>query len=467
MKNNNKTITLPANSPMAAPDFIFGVGTSSFQIEGAVHSREPSIWDTFCNQPGAILDGSDGITACDHVARWEEDVELIAALGVDAYRLSLSWPRIVQRDGSANEAGIQWYIKLLDKLAVHNIKAFVTLYHWDLPQHLEDAGGWLNRQTAYDFRDYVDLVTKAFGKRVYSYATLNEPMCSAYLGYEIGMHAPGIKDKAAGITAAHHLLLAHGLAMPVLRKNSPDALNGIVLNLSPCYPASASSADKLAAKTADDRLFGWYLRPLLEGAYPDLLAALPAAEQPPIMPGDLELISQPIDYLGINYYTRAVHRAPDASIDNAVDCDRGFVELPPTPPVAGATPLTDMGWEVYPQGLTDLLLNLQQTYKGKLPPLYVAENGAAIADTLVDGHIDDPQRIAYLQSHLLAVNAAMAAGVDIRGYFCWSLMDNFEWSLGYQKRFGIVYVDFKTQQRIMKASAHAYRDMMQRRTSAG
>ena len=189
------TISLPAGSPMAAANFIFGVGTSSFQIEGAAQSRQPSIWDTFCNQPGAILDGSDGTMACDHVARWQEDVELIAALGVNAYRLSISWPRVVQRDGSANTAGIQWYIQLLDKLAEHNIKAFVTLYHWDLPQHLEDAGGWLNRQTAYAFRDYVDLVTQAFGQRVYSYATLNEPMCSAYLGYDIGMHAPGIKDK--------------------------------------------------------------------------------------------------------------------------------------------------------------------------------------------------------------------------------------------------------------------------------
>jgi beta-glucosidase len=463
MREHNMTISLPAGSPMAAANFIFGVGTSSFQIEGAAQSRQPSIWDTFCNQPGAILDGSDGTMACDHVARWQEDVELIAALGVNAYRLSISWPRVVQRDGSANTAGIQWYIQLLDKLAEHNIKAFVTLYHWDLPQHLEDAGGWLNRQTAYAFRDYVDLVTQAFGQRVYSYATLNEPMCSAYLGYDIGMHAPGIKDKAAGISAAHHLLLAHGLAMPVLRKNSPDALNGIVLNLSPCYPASNSAADQLAARTANDRLFAWYLRPLLEGAYPDLLATLAQAEQPPILPGDLDIIRQPIDYLGINYYTRAVYRAPDNNTDSAIDCDRGFVEVPPAAHISRPAPLTDMGWEVYPQGLTDLLVSLQQNYT--LPPVYIAENGAAIADTLEDGQINDPQRTAYLQSHLLAVDAAMQQGVDIRGYFCWSLMDNFEWSLGYQKRFGIVYVDFKSQQRIMKASALAYRDMIQRRTA--
>ena len=272
-------IVLAENSPLLAADFIFGVATAAFQIEGAADSREPCIWDTFCATPGRIKDGSDGLIACDHLNRWQDDVELIAALGVDAYRFSVSWGRVIRADGSINQAGLNFYLQLLDALNERNIKAFVTLYHWDLPQYLQDNGGWLNRATAYKFAEYADIVSQAFGDRVYSYATLNEPFCSAYLSYEAGIHAPGVQNRKQGRQVAHHLLLAHGLAMQVLQKNAPKALNGIVLNFSPCHAATNSEADLRAADMADQYHNQWYIQPLLEGCYPALLEQLPAAER--------------------------------------------------------------------------------------------------------------------------------------------------------------------------------------------
>ncbi|MDX3775277.1 GH1 family beta-glucosidase [Chromatiaceae bacterium AAb-1] len=434
-------ITLPAHSEMCSPSFIYGVATASFQIEGAADSRLPCIWDTFCQQPGKIRDNSNGLVACDHFSRWQDDIGLIASLNVDAYRFSVSWPRVMHQDGTPNQQGLDFYIRLLDALKANNIKAFVTLYHWDLPQYLEDQGGWLNRETVYRFRDYVDLVTRAFGDRVYSYATLNEPFCSGYLGYETGFHAPGRQGRAFGRQAVHHLLLAHGLAMQVLRNNSPHSENGIVLNFSPCYPASSNDEDINAARLADDYHNHWYIKPLLEGRYPDLLHSLADADKPVITDGDMEIIAQPVDWIGINYYTRALYQAGSSY---------GFETAPTV-----LEPLTAMGWEVYPQGLTDILQQMHNRYP-QLPAIYITENGAAMPDNEPRQElVDDPRRVSYFQQHLLAVHNAMQAGVNIKGYFAWSLLDNFEWTEGYAKRFGIVYVDYQTQQRTLKSSAVA------------
>lgn len=440
-------LTLPETSPLRSPEFTFGVATASFQIEGAADQRLPSIWDTFCDTPNKIRDNSTGQDACQHVELWRQDVDLLASLAVDAYRFSVSWPRVMHRDGTINQQGLDFYIQLLDKLQQQGIKAFVTLYHWDLPQYLEDQGGWLNRETAYRFRDYVELVIKAFGDRVYSYATLNEPFCSAFLGYEVGVHAPGLQGKNQGKKAAHHLLLAHGLAMQVLNKYSPGSRNGIVLNFTPCYANSDSQRDIEAAQTADDHFNHWYIKPILDGCYPSLIDSLPAADMPPIEPGDMEIISHPLDYLGINYYTRAIYQADEL---------HEFVELKPQ-----RVPLTDMGWEIYPQGFLDLLLSLDQTYQ--LPPVYITENGAAMNDRLVDGEVLDHDRVEYFQHHLNAVDLAIRQGVNIQGYFAWSLMDNFEWAEGYAKRFGLVFVDYQSQQRTVKASGLAYRDFIGQR----
>lgn len=441
-------LTLPPSSRLRSKEFTFGVATSSYQIEGGIDSRLPCNWDTFCEQPNTIVDNTNGAIACDHVNRWQDDIELIANLGVDAYRFSIAWGRVINLDGSLNNEGVTFYKNILAKLREKNLKAYITLYHWDLPQHLEDAGGWLNRETAYKFRDYVNLITQALDDDVFCYTTLNEPFCSAYLGYEIGVHAPGIKDLASGRKAAHHLLLAHGLAMQVLRKNCPNSLSGIVLNMSPCYAGSNAQADIDAAKRADDLLFQWYAQPLLTGCYPNAINSLPDNAKPPVCEGDMALISQPLDYLGLNYYTRAIFFA---------DGNGGFTEQVPE-----SVELTDMGWEVYPQGLTDLLVDLNQRYT--LPPLLITENGAAMVDELVNGEVNDIARINYFQTHLQAVHNAIEQGVDVRGYFAWSLMDNFEWALGYSKRFGITYVDYQTQKRTLKASGHAFAEFVSSRS---
>ncbi|GAA0341010.1 GH1 family beta-glucosidase [Bowmanella denitrificans] len=448
---NNKRIELPDGAPLLKPDFLFGVATAAFQIEGAADSRLPCIWDTFCAEPGKIRDGSNGLQACRHIEHWQQDIDLIHSMGVDAYRFSVSWPRVMHADGTPNQQGLDFYVQLLDKLNALGIKAFVTLYHWDLPQYLEDQGGWLNRLTAYRFRDYARLIARTFGDRVYSYATLNEPYCSAYLGYEIGVHAPGHKSKAWGKQAAHHLLLAHGLAMRELTEHAPHAQNGIVLNFSPCYAKTDAPEDIQAAQNADQYYNHWYLRPVLEGRYPDLMHALPEHERPVIEEGDMQVIAHPLDYLGINYYTREIYQADDTELF------RGGQQK--------SLPLTDMGWEIYPQGLRNLLLSYHQQYA--LPPVYITENGAAMVDKLEEGQVNDWDRLAYLHSHINAVNEAAEQGVDIRGYFAWSLMDNFEWAEGYLKRFGLVYVDYDSQQRIIKASGQAYAHMLKhRQTSA-
>jgi len=431
---------------MLSKDFIYGVATASFQIEGGAEQRLPCIWDTFCDTPNKVIDGSNGLVACDHFNLWQKDIELIESLGVDAYRLSVSWPRVITQSGELNQAGVDYYLNILDTLNSKNIKVFVTLYHWDLPQHLEDNGGWLNRDTAYKFRDYANLISQAFGERVHSYATLNEPFCSAFLGYEAGIHAPGIVGKEYGKKAAHHLLLAHGLAMQVLTQNSPNSKNGIVLNFTPCYAETDSDADKKATSFADDYFNQWYIKPLYDGEYPAILAELPQAHHPEILEGDMEIISHPTDFLGINFYTRAIYRA---------DEQEQFVQIDPP------APRTDIGWEIYPAAFTELLVSLNKTYS--LPPIYITENGAAMDDKLVGGEVNDLDRIDYYHNHLNAVNDAIEQGVDVRGYFAWSLMDNFEWAEGYLKRFGIVYVDYDSQVRTIKASGHAYKALISNR----
>jgi len=439
-------LSLPPHSPLLSKNFVYGVATASFQIEGGSQDRLPCIWDTFCDTPNKIVDSSDGHTACDHYNLWRDDIDLIESLGVDAYRLSISWPRVMTQDAKLNPVGVKFYTDILDELKRRNIKAFVTLYHWDLPQHLEDEGGWLNRQTAYAFEHYVNLITKAFGDRVHSYATLNEPFCSAFLGYEIGIHAPGKVGKEYGRKAAHHLLLAHGLAMSVLKKNSPNTLNGIVLNFTPCYSLTQSDEDLKATAFADDYLNQWYIKPIIDAQYPDIINQLPLNHQPEMLEGDIELISQSIDYLGINFYTRQVYKAHPTDIYE---------------PIAPTGPLTDMGWEIYPQSFTDLLVSLNKTYT--LPPIYITENGAAMPDTYNNGEVNDLDRLSYYNTHLNAVHNAIEQGVVIHGYFAWSLMDNFEWAEGYLKRFGIVYVDYKTQQRTIKNSGLAYKELISKR----
>ena len=440
------TFNIEKNSRLNSKKFLYGVATASFQIEGGKDSRLDCIWDTFCATEGKIADSSNGEVACEHYHLWQEDVALIDSLGVDAYRLSLSWPRLVTIDNRLNYEGVNFYIKLLDELNRRGIKPFVTFYHWDLPQHIEDNGGWLNRDTAYLFGDYVELVSLAFGDRVSSYATLNEPFCSSYLGYEVGVHAPGLVGKDNGRKAAHHLLLAHGLAMDVLKTNCPDIPSGIVLNFTPCYPKTNSDEDLAATSYADDYINQWYMKPVMEGKYPEIIDTMPVSQQPEIRDGDMAIISSPIDFLGVNFYTRLHYQAHDSE---------PYHELEHQPP------LTDIGWEIYPKALTELLISLNEKYD--LPPIYITENGAAIADTLINGKVEDDARIDYIESHLQAVDAAVNAGVDVRGYFVWSLMDNFEWAEGYTKRFGIVYVDYKTQIRTIKKSGLAYRDFLSSR----
>ncbi|MBU2917246.1 beta-glucosidase [Psychrosphaera sp. F3M07] len=441
-------IKLPKDSKMLSPKFTFGVATASFQIEGGVEDRLPCIWDTFCATDGKIADNSDGKTACDHYNLWQQDIDLIESLSVDAYRLSISWPRVITLDGQLNPKGVKFYTDLLDGLNAKGIKTFVTLYHWDLPQHLEDQGGWLNRDTAYKYAEYVDLITQALGNRVHSYATFNEPFCSAFLGYEIGVHAPGVVGKEFGRKAAHHILLAHGLGMKVLQKNSPDSLNGIVLNFTPCYPSTDSDADKLAADYADQYINQWYIKPLFDASYPKMIDELDENCKPEILDGDMDIIAQPLDFLGVNYYTRLTYSAPSQAGEFYTELEHLY-------------PRTDIGWEIYPKALTELLVSLNTQYK--LPPVYIAENGAAMPDKMEDGVINDLDRIDYYHKHLNAVNDAIEQGVDIQGYFAWSLMDNFEWAEGYLKRFGIVRVNYVTQQRTIKNSGHAYKALISQR----
>jgi beta-glucosidase len=425
-------------------DFKWGVATSSFQIEGA-HDRDgkgPSIWDTFCATDGKIADASNGHVACEHYERWPEDVELISRMGVNAYRFSMSWPR-VQPDGQGewNEAGFAFYDQLISALAQRGIELHLTLNHWDLPQSLQDQGGWANREVCTHFTRYATEVARRFGHRVHSICTHNEPWVIAILGYEQGIFAPGIQSKKQAMQAVHHLLLSHGMALQAMRGLGLTTAMGIVLNLSPIYPASDDPLDVAKAKLDDGLILRLYMDALFKGFYPQDVIEHLGADAPPVQPGDLATIAQPNDFLGVNYYTR-----------NFSSCGN------PWDVASTGNTVTDMGWEVYPQGLTELLCRLHNDYQPHR--LWVTENGAAFKDQMINGVVDDAQRLAYIRDHIAATHDAMATGVPVGAYFAWSLMDNFEWASGYAKRFGLVHVDFETQQRTFKNSALWYQKFL-------
>jgi beta-glucosidase len=427
------------------PDnFVWGVATSAFQIEGAAQldGRGDSIWDEFCRRPGAIRDGSSGDRACDHYHRFEADLDLIAALGITHYRFSISWPRVQPLGtGAWNEAGFAFYERLLAGLASRGVAAHVTLYHWDLPQALQAAGGWANRDSVRAFAEYALEVARRFGDRIASLVTHNEPWVVATLGHELGTFAPGTKSRKVAMRVAHHLLLSHGLAVRELRAAGCRVPLGIVLNQSPIHAATDSEADRAKMRLDDGLLVRWYMDPLLLGRYPEDVVQYLGADAPAVGADDMTLITQPLDFIGINYYTRGL----------AVSGAR--TEAAPTRPV------TDMGWEIYPEGLSELLRRLHADYR--LPPLYIMENGAAFRDQAIGGRIADAERIAYLESHIASLADARDAGVDVRGYFVWSLLDNFEWADGYTKRFGIVYIDYASEARIVKDSGFWYRDFLE------
>ena len=430
-------------------DFLWGAATSSYQIEGAwdEDGKGESIWDRFAHTPGKIADGSTGDVACDHYHRWERDLDLMQELGLQAYRFSISWPRILpQGRGPVNPKGLDFYDRLVDGLLARGITPFVTLYHWDLPQSLQDEGGWPARTTAEAFVQYADVVSSRLGDRVKHWITHNEPWVVAFLGYAMGIHAPGIQDYHQALAAAHHLLLSHGWAVPILRTNSTDAQVGITLNLTDVVPASPSWLDYQAARVMDGFLNRWFLDPIYGRHYPaDMITWFENEHHAPldmVQDGDLETIAAATDFLGVNYYTR--HVARDPSPDNT-----------PRTVHTEDSEFTDMGWEVAPRSLFRLLNRLHFDYQ--TPALYITENGAAFPDHICkEGHVHDDRRQAYIQAHLQAAYDAIQCGVPLRGYFLWSLMDNFEWAFGYTKRFGIVYVDFETQKRIVKESGKWY-----------
>lgn len=427
--------------------FVWGVATAAYQIEGAANEggRGESVWDRFCAKSGTIADGSSGLIACDHYHRMPADVALMADMGVENYRFSIAWPR-VQPDGEGawNEEGFAFYDRLLTALEAKGIKAHLTLNHWDLPQALQDKGGWAARETCTFFVRYAQEVTKRFGHRLASLVTHNEPWVVAILGHQDGIFAPGLKARSVAFQVAHHLLLSHGMAVAAVRKSHPNLQLGIVLNLSPIYPASASAADIAKAKLDDGYIVRWYMDPLFKGTYPQDVWDDLGSDAPVVLDGDMDAIAQPLDFVGVNYYTRNF-----SSSGNPWDVR------------ANAARVTDMGWEVFPQGLTELLVRLHQDYAPKA--LLVTENGAAFVDKLAGGRVVDPDRLAYLREHIAACADAIAQGVPLQGYFAWSLLDNFEWASGYAKRFGLVYIDYVTQQRIVKSSGQWYADFLQGR----
>ncbi|MBN2170098.1 MAG: beta-glucosidase [Candidatus Krumholzibacteriota bacterium] len=439
------------------PDgFVWGVATSAQQIEGGrdAGGRGESIWDRFAATPGKIADGSNPDVACDHYHRWREDVAIMRRLGLGAYRFSIAWPRVLPAGaGTPSAAGLDFYDALVDGLLAAGIEPFPTLYHWDLPQALQDVGGWGERDTARAFADYASLVTRRLGDRVARWTTHNEPWCAATLGHEEGHHAPGHTDPAEALRAAHHLLLSHGWAAAAIQREVPAAEVGIVLIHTPAHPATDGAADADAARWFDGFFNRWYLDPLFRGAYPadavaDRIAAghLADTEPPFVMDGDMAAIAAPLDFLGVNYYSRVVMKAgPDG---------RPVAENPAPPGER-----TDMGWEVYPRGLHESLARIHRDYAPRR--IYITENGAAYDDPAdAAGRIADGRRIAYLRDHLLAARRAIADGVPLAGYFAWSLMDNFEWGYGYTKRFGLFAVEDETRRRVPKDSAFWYHDLV-------
>ncbi|MEX3963912.1 GH1 family beta-glucosidase [Paraburkholderia sp. EG286B] len=433
-------------------NFVWGVATSSYQIEGAAREdgRGESIWDTFCRVPGKVVKGESGDVACDHYHRLEEDLDLMVQMGVNAYRFSIAWPR-VQPDGRGayNEKGLAFYERLVDGLLERGIQPFATLYHWDLPQALQTAqNGWESRDTAYRFADYARKIGNVLGDRVASIATHNEPWCTAWLGNATGYFAPGNADLKKAAHVAHHLLLSHGLAVQAMRADGVKAPLGIVLNQSPAHGATDAPEDLAAASLEYAKFVRWYMDPIFNGEYPAEALQWYGANGPQevIRKGDFDIIGTPLDFLGINYYTRIFASASGN-------------KRPP-----GVHGFTDMDWEVYPEGLTELLTKLNAEYT--LPPIFITENGCASKDVLENGRVQDTDRIRFLDLHLAALSEAARQGVDVAGYFAWSMLDNFEWASGYDKRFGMVYVDYETQKRTLKDSAHWYSEVIAEHAAA-
>ncbi|MDW8105826.1 MAG: GH1 family beta-glucosidase, partial [Armatimonadota bacterium] len=426
------------------PDgFVWGAATAAYQIEGSplADGAGASIWHRFSHTPGTTHNGDTGDVACDHYHRWRDDVAMMRELGLKAYRFSINWGRILpEGKGAVNPAGLDFYDRLVDALLEADILPMVTLYHWDLPGALQDLGGWANREIVHWFGDYAQVVAERLGDRVRWWATLNEPWVFTFIGYVTGHHAPGMRDLWAGMRAAHHSLLAHGEAVARMRGILPaQAQVGIVLNLSPQHPASESEEDKAAAERVHVMQNALFVEPLLKGSYPALAERIASDFWPPVQSGDMERIAQPIDFLGVNYYSRGIVRhAPHGYLQAEGVHNEG-------------AQYTEMGWEVYPAGLYEIL-----QWVHSLSPrlsLYITENGAAFRDEVRDGRVADADRVEYLRQHFLSAHRAIGDGVPLKGYFVWSLMDNFEWAYGYSRRFGIVYVDYATQQRIWKDSA--------------
>jgi beta-glucosidase len=428
-------------------DFVWGASTASYQVEGAatLDGRGASVWDRFAATPGKVRNGDNGDIACDFYHRYPEDIALMRELGIDAFRFSVAWPRVVPGGrGSVNEAGLDFYDRLVDELLANGIKPVPTLFHWDTPQVLEDEGGWTVRSTAELFVDYVDAVAARLGDRIDTWITHNEPWVVSWLGYGYGIHAPGRTSEADAIAVSHHLLLSHGWAVDVLRRATPDAEIGISLNLAHVDAESDSPADRAAARRVDGHGNRWFLDPLFRGAYPEDMLEVFAASPPPVLDGDLETISTPIDFLGVNNYFRHVVRA------GADGAEPELVHV-------SDAEYTDTGWEVYPEGLHRLLVRVAEDYAPRA--IYITESGAAFGDVRVhDGRIHDPERQSFIAANIDAVGRAIDDDVPVRGYFVWSLLDNFEWAEGYAKRFGIVFVDYPTLERIPKDSFDWYRE---------
>jgi beta-glucosidase len=431
-------------------DFAWGTATSAYQIEGAVaeDGRSPSIWDTFSHTPGRIDHDDNGDVACDHYHRWREDIALMKQLGTNAYRLSVAWPRVVPGgDGPVNARGLDFYDQLVDGLLEAGITPSVTVYHWDLPQVLQDRGGWPERDTAHHLAAYAGAVAERLGDRVSHWATLNEPLCSAWIGHLEGRMAPGLTDLTAAVRASYHLLLGHGLAARAIRAAAPGAQVGIVNNLSTVAPASDSEADLAAARRMDGHTNRWWLDPVHGRGFPADMLDVYGVELPE-RPGDLETIAAPLDWLGLNYYFPAV-------VTDDPTGPAPYARQIPRPGV----PRTGMDWEVDAGGMETLLLRLTEEYGARR--LYVTENGSAYPDTVrADGTVDDPERARYLEEHLAACARAAGKGAPLAGYFAWSLLDNFEWAYGYDKRFGLVHVDYATQRRTVKGSGRHYADLI-------
>jgi beta-glucosidase len=430
-------------------DFVWGAATASYQIEGASteDGRGESVWDRFCATPGKVRNGDDGSVACDFYHRYSDDIGLMRELGIDAFRFSVAWPRVLPEGrGAVNAAGLDFYDRLVDELLGNGITPFVTLFHWDTPQTLEDAGGWPVRDTVDAFCEYVEAVASRLGDRVTHWITHNEPWVVSWVGHAWGHHAPGRTSDPDALATAHHLMLSHGRAVDILRRLSPDSEVGITLNLDHPYPATDDEADAAATRWVDGMHNRWFLDPIFHGRYPADLAE----EWEPIMPkiddGDLETISAPIDFLGINNYTSPLVAADENGGRSQIVRRQGVEH-------------TDMGWEVVPDGLHDLLVRVHNDYAPKA--IYVTENGAAFPDVRGhDGTVEDPERQGYFEGYIEAAARAAAEGVPLRGYFAWSLLDNFEWAWGYWKRFGLVYIDYRTMERVPKGSFYWYRDLI-------